>query len=443
MEKIETDNVGNKLDNINEAINKLIGDLNISRSYHEEFSMISPIHSFSDSLIDFQDNFNDFSLYGSQDTQRLLCKIHELLIENDRLHMRIEDLTGRMCRETDPTFEIRLTREMIEALNSDTEKFIRQEANQVLLKLKKDSFVIESSTKPEKIIYFTGDIKSKYFEKIETEKKQAEDIELGVQIIKKKAELEVQILGLAKKQQKTMELEEELGQKQQALEVAKLGLCSKLQEIENKNNFCEGSPTRSKRTCSCSDQTETSYFIEPISFNSSISRMLNSIEKVVKQQNKESLCDESWSKDVTVQYNHNKNTLNSSLSAMGRFTNKESYILDYFKQQSKLYDEKFKELNEYEKFLQETWVDTFGNGVMAKVLQRESQKNFNKSRTLKREREVVDEKLMRLEKLKQVVEQENKRLEFHRKKILTERQVLLSQQNDAESALEKIMNFKI
>jgi len=313
----------------------------------------------------------------------------------------------------------------------------------VIFKMKKDSFVIESLTKPEKIIYFTGEIRSKYFDKIEVERKQVEEIELGVRIIKKKAELEAKIVGLAKKQQKTMELEEELGQKQQALEVAKLGLCAKLQELEGKSGLCEESPARNKRTCSCSDQTDTSYFIEPISFNSSVSRMLNSIEKVVKVQSKESLCDESWSKDVTVQYNHNKNALNSSLSATGRFKNKESYILNYFKQQSKLYDEKFKELNEYEKYLQETWVDTCGNGVLVTALQRESQKNFNQSRLLKRERELIDEKIMRQEKLRQVIEQENKRLEFHRKKILAERGILLSQQNDVESALEKIMNFKI
>lgn len=443
MEKNDIDNVGNKLDNINEAIHRLIDNLNISRGYTEDFSMISPINSFSESLIHFQDNFSEISPCSSQDSQNLLSKVHELLVENDRLHMQVEDLTQQIQRNTDPSFEIPITKETMQALNKDTEKFIRESANQVTLRIKKDSFIFESSTKPEKIIYFTGEITSKYFNMLERERKQKEEMELGVQVIQKKAELEAKIVALAKKQQKTMELEEDLGSKQQAFEMMKLEYFNKLQELESSSKmYCE-SPVKSKRTCSCSDQTDSSYFVEPVSFNSSVTKMLDSIEKVVKQQKKESICEESMFKDVTVQYHHNKKVFNNNLLAIGRFTNKEIHILKFFKEQSKFYDEKFKELIEYEKYLQETWVDIYGNEKTVSAIHKASQQNFNLSKQLKRERELLDQKTMRLEHIKQLIDQENKRLEFHRKKILNERQVLLSQQSDIELALEKIMNFKI
>jgi hypothetical protein len=169
--------------------------------------------------------------------------------------------------------------------------------------------------------------------------------------------------------------------------------------------------------------------------------MLNNLEKVVKQQYcKDSLIEENESKDVTLQYYAKKKLFNESL---GQFSNKEAYVLNYFRELSQFYDQKFKELNEYEKYLQETWIESFGNQKMAYAFQKASQKNFETSKLLNKLKLEIAEKDMRLSKIKLITQEERKRLEFHRKKILFERQALFQQQNDVESALHKIMSFPI
>ena len=440
MDKEEVDNVEGKLDHINEAIHKLIHELNVSKSDHSPFSFISPINSFTESFLDIHENFPEFSQQVQSDAQGLYDKFQEMLTENDRLNMKVEDLTVQVNKISDPVFEILFSRENLQSLSQDIEKFLKENTSQVLMKLKKDSFYLQSLEKHEKIVYFTGEIKSSYFEKSEEVRKEKDEKILAIQLIKKKAEFETAILNYNKKQEKLMQIEEILMEKMESLEIAKADYMSKLAKIEKRTESNTSTPVKSKRTCSCSDQTNYSYVTESASFQNNISKMLNNLEKAVKQQYfKDSIIEENESKDVTLQYNNKKRIFNESL---GQFSNKESYILNYFRELSCFYDEKFKELYEYEKYLQESWVETCGSHKSVSTLHKASSKNFEMSQILKKEREKIEEKHMRISKIKLIIEEERKKLEFHRKKILFERQALFSQQNDEESALEQVIAFQ-
>ena len=99
------------------------------------------------------------------------------------------------------------------------------------------------------------------------------------------------------------------------------------------------------------------------------------------------------------------------------------------------------EIRDYEKYLQETWVESFGNEKIVNALQKSSQKNFQIAQKLRNERFQIDEKNMRLHKLIEITKAENTRLEFHRKKIWNERQALIKQQSDLESAFQKLLHI--
>lgn len=454
MELKQEDNyVGQKIDKINTVISHMLKEISDSRCESEKFSLVSPFDSFCEDFTEYQNPISNFPIQAQNVPTELLQKIQDLLTENEHLFMKLEDLTAQWSRSAESLIEIPITQEQLLALSKDTEKLLRENSHEAVIKIAKNFFILEPRNKQDKVLYFTDEVKSHKLlnssQEIEEPKSLSIiDSDKDLKILKLQSELEIKYLEIGKKEENIRRLEEELGYKIQKLETLKNEYISKLADLNSRNSSCENTPNKSKRTCSCSDQSQN-YSLNS-SLQSSPKDLYNTFSVLdtgsdQSEQPKSFLEDPdlSFSKsEVTVRLDSQRPSQPGNLLYLGNFSSKERYILNYLKDQSKYYEDKVKELQEYESYLQEAWVESFGHSKAVYALQKASYKNFQISLQLKKDREILDEKTMRLQKLHDLTSAENTRLEFHRKKIWNERQALIRQQNEIEDAFSKILNLR-
>ena len=417
--------------------------------------MVSPVESFCDDFADYNEPFLDISLDAQTVPQDFLDKFQENLTEIDRLKMVIEDMIGNFSRPCEFLHEISLTKEQISSLNSDTGTLIKENASNALLRLGKGFFILESVCKPDKIIYFADNIQStKSFNcSFQRQQNNASMVRnyshIESNLFRVQAELEKRYIAISQREEKLRTMEEELGYKIQKLESIKNEYFAKLGELNMRvtvdtsiSNYSPG-----KTSFSSSDRTQSyGKHKEKPTFTKDMYQALTMLEKIVKEKYSKkrnvvnSLENTFTTADFSRQFSINRKCFNESMH-FSRFSNKESYILKYIKKQHKYQDLKFQEIRDYEKYLQETWVESFGNEKVVNALQRSSQKNFQIAQMLRNERLQIDEKNMRLQKLIEITKSENSRLEFHRKKIWNERQALIKQQSEIENAFQKLLTL--
>jgi hypothetical protein len=437
MEALNSDGMGKKLDQINDVISNLLNGLNNSRIETERLTVVSPMDSYCESFLEYQDEESSYNESGIP--QALMDKFQEMLIENDRLLMQIEDLNSQALRASSPSFEFLLSHDQVKSLNRDTANLLAQESATATLKIGPNYFILESSQKQGKIIYFT---ESPSKNLLQSQKNYGENTlnfnaETSYELVKLRAQLEKEQIALAKKQEYIRSLEEKLGLKIQELESIKNEYHSRLSEL------AECSVEKPKKVKRFSEEFYISYYSESKKKKNDLSFVLQDCGNTRKNLGKHSFLESftsDVSKDLSVNISHIR-PFNDSFLKNTKPKNKENYFIDYIREQSKYQTKKIQELKDYETYLQETWVDTFGHDKAVSALQKASQKNFQLSMSLKKERESLDEKVMRLNKIMEITKMENQRLEFHRRKILNERQILMKQQGEIEIALEKIMSF--
>lgn len=435
MKKEKDEGMGNRLDQINDVICNLLNGLNVSRTESEVKVQVSPMESFCDSLLEYREDEYSYMDNGIQ--SGLIDKFQDMLTENDRLRMQVEDFCSHGVREQESSFEFLLNQEQIKSLNLDTQNFLQQDEPNALLRIGKNCFILESTQKTGKIIYFTEGIGDSLPQKnsgaVDLENKNT-----SFEVVKLRAQVEKDYLALAKKQEQVRSLQEQLGFKIQELETLKNDYHQKIADIGEKPY------PKAKKCKKYSDELYTSYYSENKKRPSDLSFILRDCGNTPKNLAKESFLDSFSSdapKDLSVHNISHIKPFNESFILYTKSKNKENYVIDYIREQSVYQAKKIQELKEYETYLQETWVDAFGHDKAVTALQKASQKNFQLSMSLKKERETLDEKILRLNKIQEITKIENQRLEFHRRKILNERQNLMKQQGDIENALDKIMSF--
>ena len=354
-----------------------------------------------------------------------------------------------------------LTKEQILNLHSDSESLIKENANSALLKVGKTFFILESVCKPDKIFYLSDNILStKSFNC--SFQRQPNNIDIASNcshiesnMFKMQAELEIKYITISQREEKLRTMEEELGYKIQKLESVKNEYFAKIGELKEREmadsgilNFSPGNSSFSsgERTHNYGNGKGKGKGKGEQIITKEMYQVLMILEKRVKakykkKQNLSELQENTFTTtDFSRQYSINRKQFNESMH-FSRFSNKESYILKYIRKQHKYQDLKMQEIRDYEKYLQETWVESFGNEKIVNALQKSSQKNFQIAQKLRNERFQIDEKNMRLHKLIEITKAENTRLEFHRKKIWNERQALIKQQSDLESAFQKLLHI--
>lgn len=440
MEESNCDGMGKRLDQINDVISNLLNGLNVSRNETDKLAIVSPMESYCESFLEYYEDDSSYCDRGIP--QSLVDKFQDMLLENDRLLMNIEDLRSYSIRSKEQVHEFLLTHDQIKSLNRDTANLMAQESTTASLKIGPNYFILESTAKQGKIIYFTeGNQVNPSDREVSSSQNLANtSCETSFELVKLRAHLEKEQIALAKKQENIRSLEEKLGLKIQELESIKNEYHQKLSEL-NENSF-----ERSKKTKRFSEEFYTTYYSESKKRPHDMSFILkdcgNTPKNLMKQSFLDSFCSDV-SKDLSVNNISHIRPFNDSFLKNTKSKNKENYIIDYIREQSQYQAKKIQELKEYETYLQETWVDTFGHDKAVTALQKASQKNFQLSMSLKKERESLDEKLMRLNKIQEITKMENQRLEFHRRKILNERQILMKQQGEIENALEKIMSLAV
>jgi hypothetical protein len=437
------ENIETKIDKLNLVINSLIKDFEGSYVQNDKLGTISPINSFCEDLPSYQEFTSDMSFGSLTIPHDFLEKFQENLTEIDRLNMTIEDFLSTSLRSESPVFEIPITKEQILNLNKDTEKLISENASQGVIKVSQSYFIIETTDRPDKVIYFSDCIKSSNRADKNSETPNGLDNHTESNFIKTQADLELKNIAIKKKEDKLRSLEEDLGYKIQNVEKIKNDYMARLEELTAKEPGQPGlTDTIKFKSCPCKDSTAgICEFLSSKASYQDIGQILITLEKLIKEKALKKNGLEESKNDISSQFIKNRNTFNDNLCYLGRFSNKESYIVNYLKEQSNYQNLKFQEIKDYEKYLQEAWVESFGNDKAVSALQKASTKNFQISMQLKKEREALDEKIMRLQKLIEISKAENTRLEFHRKKIWNERQVLIKQQSEIEAAFEKISNY--
>ena len=158
MEVLKEVGMEKRLDQINEVLSNLLTGLNISRTENEKHAFVSPMESFCDSILEYGQDEASFAESGIQQT--LIDKFQELLTENDRLQMQVEDFNSHEIRDQEPFIEFLLNKDQIKSLHQDTENLLHQDNPKALLKIRTNSFILESTQKQGKIIYFTEGIES-------------------------------------------------------------------------------------------------------------------------------------------------------------------------------------------------------------------------------------------------------------------------------------------
>ncbi|OMJ76124.1 hypothetical protein SteCoe_24567 [Stentor coeruleus] len=446
----ENEHVDQKIDKINVVISKLLKEISVSRCESERFSMLSPIDSFAEDFSEYQDPCDSLLFQPQALPSEIIDKFQEILTENDRLSMRIEDLASQMTRSAESLIEIPITKLQLMTLNKDIEKLLKENVEDASIKVASNFFIIEPRNKPDKVIYF---IEETNHEKSENKTQDFEDSknttiidsDKDLKILKLQSELEIKYLEIAKKEENIHKLEEELGYKIQKLESLKDEYVGKIAELDLKISSKENSPNKIltpsngvRKSLNQSSQGEN-----PLAKN--LFKALGKIDPNCEKREAKSFLsqdhDMSYSKTDSINLDK-KPRISESILYFGNTSSKEKCIINYLKDQSAYYEQKLKEIQDYEMYLQETWIESFGNEKAVSVLQKASYKNFQVSMQLKKERELLDEKIMRMKKLQNITVAENTRLEFHRKKIWNERQALIKQQNDIEEAFTKIMSLR-
>lgn len=435
----EDENVEVKIDRINSVISSLIRDIESSHGESDRVSVISPFESFCEDFAEYHDPFAEISFASNCVPQEFLNKFQENLTEIDRLQMTIEDHLGNSTRQPESLFEILLTKEQLHSLHGDTGLLLQNNASNALLKVGKNFFIIESACRPDKVFYLSDSISSTKSFNCNFQKQShiannpINCSHIDSNLIKIQAELEIKYLTISKKEEKIRTLEEEFGYKIQKLESITNEYYVKLEEIKRKEEICSAN-----ESFGGNDKTQSFYRYKD---NKKILQSLDVLEKIVMEKYRKKENDVSILQDFSGIFEKNRKDFNENLQMM-KFANRDAYVLSYVKEQHRLQDLKIQEIQEYEKYLQETWVESFGNEKVVTALERVSRKNYQISQSLKKERELIDEKAFRLQKLIETTKVENKRLEFHRKRILNERQFLIKQQSDLEAALIKIQSMR-
>ena len=353
----EPENFEQKIDRLNSVLNNLINDFEHSRSEPDKFSMISPIDSVSNSFADCQDSFSELTMSTFRIPQEYFDKFQENLTEIDRLSMRIEDFLGIFMRAENPSFQIELTKQQITDLHKDTKRLIKENTENAVIKVNKKLVVLESLTKPKTAHLSENKIALNKSETLNNSVSKEKKSENDLERIKLQSELELKFLNLSKKEDKIRNLEEELGYKIQKLESIKNEYYAKLGEI-NKKEFYYKNLVRTKG-CACKNYSfDIKDMIGTQNSYEEIHKMLGYIEKIIKDKQNE----KNYSKDQKTQENYNKTDkfkanlfqFNEKLGYFGSFSNKENYIFNYLKEQMEYQDLKYRELREYEDYLQET-----------------------------------------------------------------------------------------
>ena len=390
MEIIQEDeNVEHQIDKLNTIVANLMKDFDDSRSEIDKFSMISPIESFSDSFVNYHESTSEYSLESFNIPQEIIEKFQENLIEIDRLNMKMEDILGNWSRYDNSLFEISLSKNQIQNLHRDTEKLIKENANSALIKVGKNLFILESTERSDKIIYYSGNIQpfnnfnGNNSTKSQSEISEAQDISMSFEnknkdiedhpqdlnnyagqlhtesnLLKLHAELELRQINLLKKEEKARNIEEELGYKLQKLESLKSEYTEKISELNKQsilqNSFSNGSQKALKE------------------FNNSNEKSMNYFSgldcKNIELNNHAALSNKKYSSENLININPEKNQSISdfnepfitnrkqfaeNLCFLGNFSNKEAYIMNYLKEQRNYQDLKLQEIQKYENYLYE------------------------------------------------------------------------------------------
>ncbi|OMJ75784.1 hypothetical protein SteCoe_25010 [Stentor coeruleus] len=444
----ENEHMEQKIDKINAVISNLLKEISVSRCESEKFSMLSPIESFAEDFSEYQDPIDSLLFQPQALPSEILDKFQELLTENDRLSMRIEDLTSQKARTIESLIEIPITKLQLMTLNKDIEKLLKDNVDDTLIKVASNFFIIEPQNKPDKVIYFIEEVN---YEKFGNKTQDSEDSknttiidsDKDLKILKLQSELEIKYLEIAKKEENINKLEEELGYKIQKLESLKNEYMGKIAELDLKISSKENSPNKILTPFNTIRKSLNQSIQGQVPLTKNIFKALAKIDPNCEKREAKSFLSQDMSFSKTDSMNlDKKNRLSESVLYFNHTSSKEKYIINYLKEQSTYYEQKLKEIQDYEIYLQETWVDSFGSDKAVSVLQKASYKNFQVSMQLKKERELLDDKIMRMKKLQNITATENTRLEFHRKKIWNERQALIKQQNDIEEAFTKIMSLR-
>ena len=396
----DDDNIGCKIDKMNVIVTNLIKDFEDSHSEADKFSMISSFDSFTDCSGNYQENFSEISFDSINIPQEIFEKFQDNLTEIDRLKMKIEDIIGNCGRSDNNLFEISLTKAQIQNLHKDIEILLKEDINDALLKVGKNLFIIESISRYDKIIYYSGNIQSIHKLEDFSIKNQYEIPEnarsaasvTGIDnklnnhkqiiyntiksrrsessLLKFHAELELKELNLSKREEKIRSTEEELGNKIQQLESLKTEYNEKISELNKllilqKNLPTENINVPNKKTDFLdniylqSDKPQKKFSDYCIKNNcQGLYKSLFPIENIPKKNDaipiKISNDLNQTITDLNTKFLINRKQFNENFCFFGNFTNKEVYIKNYLKEQSNYQDLILKEIYNYENYLHNT-----------------------------------------------------------------------------------------
>ncbi|OMJ73409.1 hypothetical protein SteCoe_27889 [Stentor coeruleus] len=455
--------VGDKLDRLNFAINQLMVDLGDTRLHTSRISMISSIHqSFCETYEDLAGDDED--VYAEEVPEYFLDKFQESLTEIDRLSMQVEDFWAEKNNRAENNIDICLNQEQIKKLYNSLGEFLSEDKQNSIFKLSRNSISvgaikIECDDSVERIcqlevenINLRSQILSNSVKRNKSSISEAPDCE---KLISQQLEIDTKSLEIARKEQELQKLQEEAIYKNTQVEMLIHEYSNKLEEAKIKNSnrhdhIRRKNPsqdfTRTRTPISMLNTNSASFMNGLLNTRQEIESKLALIEKLVKSKykkkgNKKQLPNIKQGSGNFGEFKFKEQKFAEKLKKYQSFPRKEKFILEYLKEQQEFLNEKYEELRKYEITLQETWVGPDGQVNAIDAAKKASANYFYKKQEMKREREIIEEKFLRLTKLKETIKKGNCKLQEHRKKILNERQKLQKQQNDLEKYLQAIVGL--
>lgn len=454
--------VGDKLDRLNFAINQLMVDLGDARLHNSRISMISSIHqSFCETYEDLAD---DDDICADEVPQYFLDKFQESLTEIDRLSMQVEDFWAEKINRAENNIDICLNQEQVKKLYSSLGEFLSEDKQNSVFKLSRNSICvgvikIECDNSVEKIrqleienINLRSQILSNSVKRSKSSLTEAPDSE---KLIALQLEIDTKSLDIARKEQDLQKLQEEAIYKNTQVEMLIHEYSNKLEEAKQKNSnrhehIRRKNPsqdhTRTRTPISILYTNSASFMSGLLNTRQEIETKLALIENLIKSKYKKKGLKKQTSNirqgsGNFGEFKAKEQKFVEKLKKFQSFPRKEKFILEYLKEQQEFLNEKCEELRKYEITLQETWVGPDGQVNAIDAAKKASANYFYKKQELKRESEIIEEKFLRLTKLKETIKKGNCKLQEHRKKILNERQKLQKQQNDLEKYLQTIVSL--
>lgn len=463
----DSEEVGDKLDRLNLALNQLMVDLDhaklhSSRMQSSRLSMISSLQqSFCENYEDFDEDDED--ICAEELPEIFLDKFQDLLTEIDRLNMQIEDFLAEKYRRLDTNIEIYLNNEQIKSLHDNLGNLLTESNQNTVFKLNKESLSL-------------GAIKIEYDDTVERIRQlEVENINLRTQMltstIKKprnsssefsesnkllsmKIELEIKSIEIARKEQELQQCQEETIYKNAQAEMLIQEYSNKLEEFKHnnayQNHIRRKNPsqdvTRTRSPISMIYPNSLSLMSELLNTRQEIETKLAIIENVIKTKYKKKNSQEPKNNLKKAsgnfeEFKAKEQKFIEKLKKYQSFPMKEKFIMKYLKEQQEFLNEKYEDLRKYEILLQDTWIRSNGQSNAIDAVTKASASYYNKMKNLKQHRDLVEEKYLQLNKLKETIKKGNKKLQEHRRKVLTERQKLQKQLIDLEKYLRVIASL--